>query len=137
MSLKYKIYADRSLLVDVLKNSISPAVLKEFHTSYRNESEILTVTKVLTHLVDTNFEMSLDEMMDYIEELIKEELPPNFKWAIITENPSSTMFSILIKEEPYFKGKVAVFSTLEASLDFLNVNYRESEFNDVDFKILD
>lgn len=137
MSLKYKIYSDRSLLVDVLKNTISHAILRKFQKTYRNELEIKKVTKVLTKLVDTKFEMSINEMMAYVEELKKETIPPNFKWAIVTENPNSTMFSMLIKEEPYFNDKVGVFSTLNASLEFLNVDFAENEFNDPDFKILD
>ena len=47
------------------------------------------------------------------------------------------MFSMLIKEDPYFKNNVEVFSTLKASLEYLNINFSENEFNDTDYVLLD
>ncbi|MBI9042406.1 hypothetical protein [Lutibacter sp.] len=129
MSLKYKIYPEKSLLIDELSESITLEELLDFHSTYRNDENIISVHKVLTNLIGANFKMSLDEMLTYIDELKKEALPPNFKWAILTETPNSTMFSILIKEEACFKNKVGVFSTLKSCLEFLNIDLPENDFN--------
>lgn len=133
MSLKYKIYKERFLLVDVLNDTITASKLYEFHKYYRNDPKIFEVYKVLTNLIGADFKMTFDEMMDYVEELKREPLPPNFKWAILTETPNSTMFSILVKEDPHFKNKVEVFSTLKASLNYLNVEFKENDFDDDDY----
>lgn len=134
--LKYKIYPERFLLVDVLISKITTSQLYDFHQLYRADEKIIGIHKVLTNLIDANFVMTLDEMLNYIEELKKETIPPNFKWAILTESPNSTMFSILVKEEPYFKNKVEVFSTLKASIAYLEINFKENEFDDEDFVLM-
>lgn len=133
MSLKYKIYPQKSLLVDVLYGPINLLNLNKFHETYRNDDNIFNVNKVLTNLIGANFEMSINEMLTYIEDLKKEQLPPSFKWAILTETPKSTMFSMLIKDEPMFKNKVEVFSTLKSCLTYLNIHFHENEFQETDY----
>ena len=96
MSLKYKIFPQQSLLVDVLATSITASKLYEFHETYRNDPDILCVEKVLTNLIDAEFKMSFDEMNEYIGIVVREKTPPNLKWALLTESPNSTMFSMLL-----------------------------------------
>ena len=136
MSLKYKIYPEKSLLIDELNGSISYKELLDFHSTYRNDKNLISVHKVLTNLYGVNFKLSVNEMEAYIEVLKEEPLPPNFIWAILTVTPTSTMFSILIQQEPHFKNKVGVFTTIEASLKFLNIEFDENVFNKDDYKIL-
>lgn len=137
MNLKYIIYGHRNLLVDVLYGPIKLINLYQLHNAYMKDENISLVRNILTNVSKADFKLTLDEMLAYIEVLKKETLPPNFKWAILTDAPISTMFSILIKEEPFFKGKVEVFSTLKASTEFLNIGFTEIDFNDDKFKILD
>ena len=137
MNLKYIIYGHRKLLVDVLSGPIKSSNLYQLHNAYMKDEKIHLVKTILTNVSKADFKLTLDEMLAYIEVLKKETLHPDLKWAILTETPNSTMFSILIKEEPYFKGKVGVFSTLAASTEFLNIDFTEKNFNDDQFKILD
>ena len=130
MSLKYKIFPQQKLFVDILAGVITTSKLHEFHKSYRENPTILCVEKVLTHVIATDFRMSIDEIMEYIDLLKKEAFPPNFKWAILTASPNSTMFSMLIKEEPHFKNNVEVFCTITGAANYLNIKFDESLFNE-------
>lgn len=130
MSLKYKIFTEKKLFVDILTKSVVSSKLYEFHNTYKHDPEMIHVNKAMTYLVDVKFEMSIDEVTEYIDNLVNEPLPPKFKWAIITDSPNSTMFSMLIMEEPYFKNKVEVFSTVKGATKFLDVQFDESEFDE-------
>lgn len=136
MILKFKIYSNQNLLVDVLSGNISLKQLYKLHESYLNDKNIGCVHKVLTNVCAANFEFGLTEMYQYIEEIKRKAMSSNLKWAIITDLPNSTMFSMLIKEDLFFKNKVQVFSTLPASTKYLGINFNAENFNDSDFTII-
>lgn len=117
-------------LKDVLATSITASKLYEFHETYRNDPDILCVEKVLTNLIDAEFKMSFDEMNEYIGIVVREKTPPNLKWALLTESPNSTMFSMLLMEEPHFKNKVGVFSTIKGACNYLEIKFDEAGFDE-------
>lgn len=128
MGLKYKIYVHNGLLVDVLTDNINLNSLIKLHRTYKSDEKILSVKKVLTNVFGATFNLTLNEMLNYIEEIKSEALPTHFKWAILTDKANATMFSMLIKDDPFFRNKVEVFCTFEASLRYLNINYTEDQF---------
>lgn len=134
--LKYKIFLEKNLLVEVLTNIITLSKLNKLHDECRGDSNMIKVNKVLTNVLEATFDLTFNEMLDYIEILKKDELPPNFKWAILTNDAYPTMFSMLLKEDAHFKNNVEVFCTLKASLKYLDIDFKENEFNANDYVII-
>jgi hypothetical protein len=137
MSMKYKIYSDRNLLVDVLKNNISLSDLEKLFLHEIENKNFKGVHKVISNIVDSKLDISFADLQNFINFMIKPDPDKSFRWAILTNEPGQAAFSLLIKEDKYFTNVVDVFSTLEACNKFLDISFDEKEFHDEDYTILD
>ncbi|HLO57885.1 MAG TPA: hypothetical protein VK179_04035 [Bacteroidales bacterium] len=135
-SIRYKIYEDRNLLVDILEKEIALADLKRLFLSEISDEKINTVTKILSNVILAKPLVTLEEMQHYVTLVESEKHDSNLRWAILTDEPFQTAFSMLIKEAPSFANTVGVFTTLEACTHFLDINFEETEFSDSDYKIV-
>lgn len=134
--IKYKIYTDRNLLVDILENDIWLADLERLFLNEIADENINTVKKILSNVIKAIPLVSLEEMQKYVSLVQFKKHNSELRWAILTDHPSQTAFSMLIKESHEFIDIVGVFTTLEACNRFLNVTFDEVEFNDSDYKTL-
>jgi hypothetical protein len=130
MSIKYKIYQDRDLLVDILDNNIT---LKDLEKLFLEVSKKNKYKKVLSNIENAEMNFSIDELYKFIKFMMSPNPDSEFRWAIMTKSPIQTAVSYLIKEDIYFKKFVGVFSTLEGCITFLNVSFKVEEFNDDDY----
>jgi hypothetical protein len=133
MSMRYKIYRDRNLLVDVLENNIT---LKELEKSFLveiNDENFKEVHKVLSNIQNAHLLVDVEEIYQFIKLMMTPNPDPAFRWAILTNSPNQVALSYLIMEDPYFHNVVGVFSTLEGCKNFLDVSFRREEFLDEDY----
>lgn len=133
MELRYKIYPDRKLSVDVLKGEINVESIMKVLNAISCDKNFKDVEIAITNLRDANLNVSVNDFDRYLVELKKDPKSQNIRWAILTSNPGSTAFSMMINQDPMFADKVAVFSTLKAVNNFLGIHYKEGEFDDADF----
>jgi hypothetical protein len=137
MSIKYKIYSDRNLLVDVCEGEIGlPELEKLFLLETANE-DFKYVHKVISNIIDSKLTITLEDVQSFLTLMISPDPDPSFRWAILTSKPDQTAFSLLLKEDKYFSDILGVFSTLEACTRFLNVSFEEKEFEDKDYIRMD
>lgn len=133
---KYKIYAEQNLLVDFMENNVSLSDLKELFVHTIADPDFRYVHKVLSNITKAKLNITVNELTEFINFIESPNPDASFKWAILTEKPNQTAFSLLIKEEPYFRNVVGVFSTLVACNKFLNINFDEKEFYEPGFHYL-
>lgn len=137
MSMKYKIYLEKNLLVDVLKNKIGISELERLFIHEKTNEDFKFVKKVISNISDAQVNISVADLQSFINLMIVPNPDTAFRWAILTNSPSQAAFSLLIKENIYFNNIVGVFSTIEACNKFLNITFDEKEFNEEDYIILD
>jgi hypothetical protein len=137
MIIKYKIYTDRNLLVDVLSGNIGMPELEKVYLHETKNKDFIYVKKVISNIIDSNLILSLENVQDFLTLMISPNPDDIFRWAILTAKPDQTAFSLLLKENEYFDDVIGVFSTLEACNRFLNISFEEKEFGDEDYIILD
>jgi hypothetical protein len=133
MNLKYKIYPDRSLLVDVLTGDLTYGNVKYLVEQEKQDKDFHRINRVISDTRKANLKIKPEEVQEYLA-FIK-EIPMNvdFRWAILASTPDQTALTMLIGMDPFFKKLVAVFSTVRACVNFISVPYDEREFNDADF----
>jgi hypothetical protein len=136
MSMRYKIYQDRNLLVDILDGPIGLTDLEKVFRHEIGDERFKWVNKVLSNINDAQLNISLAELQTFISLMSTPNPDTSFRWAILTDKPDQTAFSFLVKEDKYFSDIVGVYSTLEACNRFLNVSYDATEFLDEDYTIL-
>jgi hypothetical protein len=132
--LRYKIFEDRNLLVDILERDITLADLKRLFMNEIADEKIKSVNKILSNVIHAKPAITLEEMQEYVRLVESQKHDSNLRWAILTDEPFQTAFSMLIKESPSFNDIVGVFTTLEACNHFLNIEFHAAEFNDSDYK---
>jgi len=133
MSIKYKIYPARNLLVDVLKENISLNELKISILQKKNNSDYIYVSKVLTNIIDTNFDLSTNDLYRFLSFIIPQTSNSYFRWAILTDKPRETAFALLVKNNDFFENRVEVFTTLNACNKYLDILFEKDEFKDDDY----
>jgi len=137
MSIKYKIYHEQNLLVDIMDGLVGlPELEKVFRFEVADEN-FKGVTKILSSIVDAQMNVTLDDLQKFIAMLSTPDSNPAFKWAILTSKPDQTAFSILLKNDKHFIDIVGVFSTLEACNMFLEISFNQENFLDDDYVILE
>ncbi|HLO57882.1 MAG TPA: hypothetical protein VK179_04020 [Bacteroidales bacterium] len=135
-SIRYKIYQDRNLLVDVIENHVRLEDLRDVFFSESSDPDFIHVHKALTNAVNADPGLSVNELQTLIPMLQLSDQKTGFRWAILTDKPKQTTMSMLIKKDPYFRHIIGVFTTLAACNSFLHLTFDESEFNDADYKKL-
>ncbi|MFN8254107.1 MAG: hypothetical protein U0W24_00340 [Bacteroidales bacterium] len=136
MSIKYKIFPEQNLLVDVVKENVNLSDLMLLYKHEINNENFKYVYKVLSDISGAVFNITLNDILKFIESMISPNPDPAFRWAILTRNPQQTALSYIIKDHKYFSKILNVFSTLEACIAFLEVKFDENDFNDKDYLVL-
>ena len=130
MKMKYKIYPERNLLVDIIYGNANLQDLEKLFVQEISNENFKSVNKVLSNILHTKFNVTVADLEKFIHLMIGPTPATGFRWAILTDDPFQTALSFLIKEETYFKNIVGVFSTLEACTAFLNISFDEKDFNE-------
>jgi hypothetical protein len=133
MSMKYKIYEEQSLLVDILTGDIQFSDLIDITAIEIEDKKFQLVKKILSNIVDANLTLSPSEMESFISFLKNPDMDKSFRWAILTNNPHQTALSFLIQNDPAFKKNIGVFSTVTACNSFLGISFNEKGFQDDDY----
>lgn len=135
MKMKYKIYADRNLLVDIMEGDVFISDIEAIFKHEMSNPDFILVNKVLSNISNAKMNVSSDEIRKFANFMAtpNKELDRCFKWAILTNEPKQTALSFLIQEHAFFKDIIGVFTTLEACTDFLNISFGKQNFNDVDY----
>jgi len=137
MEIKYKIYPEKKLLVEVISGTITLKNLKKLFKTVSSDKQFMDFDKVLTNVSQAKFKISIfevDEYLKFVKSIVKDR---EVKWGIITSKPRATALSMLITIDPTFKKKTKIFSTLNACTNFLNVSIEEIDFLETDFKTVD
>lgn len=135
--MRYKIYVDRNLLVDVLEGSIELSDLERIFQHEVADTNFKFVNKVLSNISNAQLNISANEIEKFVNFMSSPNKNNSFRWAILTNDPKQTALSILIKETEYFNRIVGVFSTLKACNQFLNISLDNKCFSEDDYIILD
>jgi hypothetical protein len=136
MRMKYKIYGDRNLIVDVLEGLITIDDLFR-HNKYLVENEdVKNIERVLTNVVNAEFNFTKNEFDEYIRKLVERQITP-VRWAIYTASPKHVVYSQFIKFTEKYRKSIKIFSTIEGCINYLEVLYNIDEFNDADFISMD
>lgn len=133
MKMKYKIYPERNLLVDIMHGEADLEDLEKLFLHEINDGNFKYVSKVLSNILSVKLIVTMEDLEKFIKLMIGPTPPTGFRWAILTDNPFQTALSFLIKEDKYFNNIVGVFSTLEACNKFLNITFSEKDFEGKDF----
>ncbi len=136
MGIKYKVYREEGLLVDVFEGNISLSDIMEIYRIEHENIDFFTTTKAVSDIRKAKFKISLDEVKSFIKFMQNPNNNTNFRWAVLAQNPMQTALSILVRMDNYYRDIFKVFSTLEGCNTFLKTNYTEENFNESDFIIV-
>jgi len=137
MSIKYKIYSETNLLVEVISGKVTLEDLKKLFMHIINNEEFSNVNKILSNILNAEIDITIQDLRAYINLLSAPGQKSEFRWAILTTDPKHTAFSMLLKADGYFSQIVGVFSTLESCLKFLNIQLDQKEFYNTDFIVIE
>jgi len=133
MGMKYKIYPERHLLVDVLHNTITLRDLEQLYNHEISNRYFPAVKRVLSDISNSEPELTSEEISRFIKMIISSAPPDDFRWAILTREPLQAALSFLVMDDEFFRGFVGVFSTMDAALKFLDVRLHPKELNEPDY----
>jgi hypothetical protein len=137
MGMKYKIYHERYLLVDVLDNTINLRDLKHLFDHEITNEHFPLVKRVLSDISKSDPEITSEEIYSFVKMIISPIPPDDFRWAILTKEPLQAALSFLVMDDKFFRGYVGVFSTMDAAVKFLDVTFHPKELNDPDYIFLE
>ena len=132
--MRFKIYKEQRLLVDVLEGRTELADLKAIFSREAASEDFFHVKRVLSNVRKADFQFSPAELKSYIELVFNTNPDPDVRWAILTSSPTQVAYSLLMKKEEYFNKIVGVFSTVEACCDFLDVTFSEEQFAEAGYE---
>ena len=137
MELKYKIYPEKKLLVEVIAGTFTFDDLKKLFVTVSTDKQFNDFDKVLTNLSKAKLKISLfevDEYLKFIKAIVKDR---EVKWGIITTKPKATALSMLVAIDSVFKKNTKIFSTLNACTNFLEISFEAESYSDSDYKSID
>ena len=124
--MNYKIYKDQNLLIDYMEGDVNLQMLIDITLTEQADPDFINVKRILSDIRNAKLNVSVDQLNQFLGFLKSGEITPDFKWAIVTENPHSTALSILLKQDEIFRKVVGVFSSVKAAAQFLGVKADES-----------
>ncbi len=133
MSLKYKVYPERQLLVDVLEGELHISDILKINTAESKNVDFSKINKSITDLRKARLRLSLKEVKDFIKLLQPANTNTDAKWAVLTHNQIQTILAMMLRIDSRYKDTVRVFPTVNDCNNFLGINYSEEEFGDDDF----
>ncbi|MCA1758778.1 MAG: hypothetical protein LC658_03325 [Bacteroidales bacterium] len=135
--MKYKIYPDKHLLVDVMEGNIDITDLEKiFHHEILN-ADFKYVEKILSNISNAHPNISANDIQKFANLMVSFGSNSLLRWAILTEKPIQAALSFLIKENEFFSNIVGVYSTLEACNQFLNISFDMKCFYEEDYLVLE
>jgi hypothetical protein len=117
----YKIYKDQNLLIDYMEGDVNLQMLIDITLTEQADPDFIYVKRILSDIRNAKLNVSVDQLNQFLGFLKSGESTPDFKWAIVTENPRSTALSLLLKNDVFFSKVIGVFSSVKAAAEFLNV----------------
>jgi hypothetical protein len=124
--MRYKIYKDQNLLIDYIEGSVNLQMLIDITIAEQSDPDFIYVKRILSDIRNANLKVSVEDLNKFLGFLKSDGSTPDFKWAIVTENPHSTALSILLKQDELFRKVIGVFSSVKAAAEFLGVIADES-----------
>jgi len=137
MGHRYKIFTDRNLLVDVMEGPVRLIDLERIYKHEIGDENFKHVRKILSNIVDADFQLSMEEVNRFIEMMMQPDPDPSFRWAILTNTPRETALSMILKSEAYFNNVIGVFYTLNECNRFLDISFKSDEFDGDNYVYLD
>jgi len=136
MGLRYKIYPELELLVDVVEGETSFLQLKELFLKMAADHRFGSVKKVITDISNASFKVKLSEVDDFVKVIDLPIVDEEFKWAIRATRPLPTALSYLVSISPPFRNKLSIFSTIEGCSNYIGVPFTHEEMTGDDFVVL-
>ena len=137
MKLKYKIYPEKRLLVEIISGTFNFIELKNLFEKLSEDKQFMEFDKVLTNVTEAKFKISIFEVDEYIKLVKNITKDREVKWSIITSKPKATALSMLITLDPFFRKSTKVFSTLGACVSFLKIDFEKENLLENDYIIID
>jgi len=136
MNMKYKIYVNKHLLVDVLEGTIILPDLDRLFRQEVSDPDFKFVNSVLSDISNAHLNVSIDEVQKFANILVSTDKDIPLRWAILTSEPKQTAMSFLLKQNEIFTNIVGVFTTLEACNQFLEQSIDKQCFYEEDYIVL-
>jgi hypothetical protein len=108
--MNYRIYKDQNLLVDYMEGDVDLKMLVEITIAEQSDPDFIYVKRILSDIRNASLKVSVEDLNKFLGFLKSDGNTPDFKWAIVTENPHSTALSILLQQDAFFRKIVGVFS---------------------------
>lgn len=122
----YKIYKDQNLLIDYMEGDVNLKMLVDITIAEQSDPNFIYVRRILSDIRKARLKVSVEDLHKFLGFLKSDGNTPDFKWAIVTENPHATAMSILLQQDEFFRKIVGVFSSVKAAAQFLGVKADES-----------
>lgn len=133
MNLKYKVYPERKLLVDVFEGELRISDIQKINQDEKGNVDFTKINKSISDIRKARLRISLKEVKDFIKKMKPANTNKDTKWAILTQNQIQTILALMLRIDSRYKNNVRVFLSLNDCNNFLGINYSEKEFDDDDF----
>ena len=133
MELKYKIYSEKKILVEIISGVVTFEDFKKMFVTLSADKHFMEFDKVLSDLTKATLKVSVfasDTFLKFIKSIVNDR---EVKWGIITTNPKATALSMLVTIDPFFRKHTKIFSKLDACTSYLNVSFEESIYSDCSY----
>jgi len=137
MKAKFKFYIKSKLLVESFHGTLKQNDLYFINQQQSDKALFTDINKLLSDTRDVYFDLSLEELKNYVNDLkvIMKKHP--FRWGIVSNDPKSTALSVLIKNDPFFRNKVCIYSTLGAAIRFLAIDIAPENLFSTDYHVVE
>lgn len=130
MIAKFKIYNKPRLLIEVFFGEINLEKLQQIVDIQMKQNAFFEVKNTLTDLRKGDIKLDNNQFESYFTKLKELLEVTQMRWAILTNKPMSTAFSLLIKDDQLLKENIIVCSTLELASEFLKLEISELQLNE-------
>ncbi len=135
MSIKYKFYHDRGLLADIVEGTVKAQDIRDLFLHLTSPGLFPDYYLVLSDIKNSDLDIKLSEIPDFVKLITHHAARPGFKWAIISSGARATAISMALHLHGELNDHIAVFSTLDGCTKFLGVPFEAREFSDEDFVV--
>lgn len=129
-ALKYKILNDYKLIIRYLKGQINMNDLYSFIDESKHDENFNSKYSVLYDIRDAEFLADRDSILEFSEKFrLMKKIHNKRKITFLTNNPKQVVFAIFIEKfRKLGLYEIRTFSTLDAALDFLNIDKKDFKY---------
>lgn len=120
-------------MVDVCTGPLTFADLKRLTMIEKSHPDFLEVDRILSDISEADLIVNANDIEEFASLLSTPGTDSTARWAILTAAPNHVALSMLLKTNLDQFQAVEVFSTLNACNTFLEIKYRDEQFDEEGF----